>query len=272
MTDINYVYLVTGGTGGIGRATAAALATRRDGRVAIVGRDRSRTDAAAAQLSNETGGQVDPFVADLCDLDQVRGLAASVLDRYRRLDVLVNNAAVAFGPARVIFTTNHLAPFLLTSLLRERMVQTSGSRVVNVSSSMHRQVRVVPWQRLGVETDGVNQYQVSKLLSVLFTRALSHRLAGTGVTANAADPGFVRTGLGRGATGAFKLFLTLARPFQLSAAAGARTAVYLAVDPAIAGVTGGYFAKCRQVEPSPLAQDDQAAEQLWQLSERLTES
>src|SRR5262245_49290321 len=120
MTDIKHVYLVTGGTSGIGRATAAALAARGNCRVAIVGRDPSRTDAVAARLSNETGSQVDPFVAELSNLDQVRELAAGVLDRYERLDVLVNNAAVAFGPARVIFATNHLAPFLLTSLLRER--------------------------------------------------------------------------------------------------------------------------------------------------------
>jgi len=75
---------------------------------------------------------------------------------------------------------------------------------------MHRQVREIPWERLSVDTDGVNQYQVSKFLTVPFTRALAQRLAGSGVTANAADPGFVPTGLGRGATGAFKIFLTLA--------------------------------------------------------------
>lgn len=271
MTDMKYVYLVTGGTGGIGRATAAALAARRDGRVAIVGRDRARTEAAAAELSRETEGLVEPLVADLSDLDQVRALAATTLDRYERLDVLVNNAAVAAGPANVVLTTNHLAPFLLTDLLRDRMVQTGGSRVVGVASAMHRRVREIPWERLGEDTDKVNLYQVTKLLTVLFTRALAQRLAGTGVTANVADPGFVRTGLARGATGAVKVFLTLARPIQTDAATGAQTVVYLATDPAVAAVTGGYFAKCRPVEPSPLAQDEQAADRLWQLSERLTE-
>jgi retinol dehydrogenase-12 len=226
--------------------------------VAVVGRDRTKTETVAAQLSGPIGARVEPFVADLSRLDRVRLLAAEVLDRYDRLDVLVNNAAVAFGSAEEVFTTNHLAPFLLTNLLRDRLAHTTASRVVGVASSMHRQVREIPWDQLGVDTPGLNQYQMSKLLTVLFTRALARRLSGTGVTANAADPGFVRTGLGRGATGAFKIFLTLARPFQASAATGAQTVVYLAVDPAVADVTGGYFAKCRQVEPSQLARDDEA--------------
>jgi NAD(P)-dependent dehydrogenase (short-subunit alcohol dehydrogenase family) len=268
MTDIKHVYLVTGGTGGIGRATAAALAGRRDGTVVIVGRDAGRTAAAAADLTTSTGGTVEPLAADLSDLDDVRRLAAAVQDRYDRLDVLVNNAAVAFGPARTVFTTNHLAPFLLTGLLRDRLAATGGARVVGVSSSTHRQVRAVPWDRLGAE--GINQYPVSKLLTVLFTRGLARRLDGTGVTANAADPGFVRTGLGRGATGGFRILLTLTRPFQATPAAGARTVVQLAVDPDVAGVTGGYFVKGAAAEPSALARDDAAAERLWRLSEELT--
>ncbi len=245
------VYLVTGATGGIGLATATALAQRPDATVLVHGRSQERTEQVAAQLGAE------PLVADLSALDQVRRLAADVRSRYERIDVLVNNAALGFGPPEALFTVNHLAPFLLTNLLRAHL----SGRVVTVSSAVHRRVKAVDWDHLG-------DYSVTKLCNVWFTREFARRFPDAGVTANAADPGFVRTGLGRGATGSFKVFLTLSRPFQTAPEKGAQTSVFLATDPGVAAVSGGYFAKSAPVEPSDLAKDDAAAARLWELSEK----
>ena len=245
------VYLVTGATGGIGRETAKALARLPDSTVLVHGRSPERTAAVAAEVGGE------PFVADLSALDGVRRLADAVLARCDRIDVLVNNAGVIFAPPETVFTVNHLAPFLLTHLLREHVT----GRVVTVSSTVHRQVKTIDWDNLGT-------YAATKLCNILFTRALAARL--DGVVANAAHPGFVNTGLGRGASGSWKVFLLLARPFMTAPAKGAQTPIYVASDPAVAGLTGQFFAKCKPVEPSALARDDAAAERLWELSERLT--
>jgi len=245
------VYLVTGATGGIGLATATALAGLPGATVLVHGRSPRKAAAAAAQVGGE------PVMADLSSLDEVRRLADDVLARYDRIDVLVNNAGVIFDRPEIVFTVNHLAPFLLTNLLREHLT----SRVVTVSSSVHQQVKAIDWDNLGT-------YAATKLCNVLLTRSLAKRLAGVAV--NAAHPGFVNTGLGRGASGSWKVFLALARPFMTSPAKGARTPIYVASDPAVAGVTGRYFANCKPVEPSPVARDDAVAERLWTLSERLT--
>jgi NAD(P)-dependent dehydrogenase (short-subunit alcohol dehydrogenase family) len=215
------------------------------------------------------------LTADLSRLGQVRTLAARVHDRHDRLDVLVNNAGVAkFHPQLtpdglgVAFATNHLGPFLLTNLLLDLLKQSAPARVVTVSSDRHKQQRSVPWDDLEPGHDC--SYKASKLLNILFTYELARRLAGTGVTANCLSPGFVRTELGREATGAFRVFLRLARPFQSSPEAGAQTSVYLATSPAVTEVSGRYFEKCTPVEPSALSQDPAAAKQLWQLSTQLS--
>jgi retinol dehydrogenase 12 len=245
------VFLVTGATGGIGLATASALAALPGATVLVHGRSARKAAAAAAQIGGE------PVAADLSSLDEVRGLAEDVVARYDRIDVLVNNAGVIFERPEVVFTVNHLAPFLLTNLLRGHVT----GRVVTVSSTVHTQIKTIDWDNLGT-------YAATKLCNILFTRALAKRL--DGVTANAAHPGFVNTGLSRGASGSWKVFLALARPFMTSAAKGAQTPVYVASDPAVEGVTGQFFAKCRPVEPSAVARDDDVAEQLWTLSERIT--
>lgn len=279
MADVERVALVTGATSGIGRAAAARLVAAGY-RVVGVGRDRSRgTAAVEAWRGQVPGARVDVVIADLADPDAVRRLAAHVLDRYPRLDLLVHGAAVVrprreLTPAglEVTFATNHLAPFLLTALLRDRLTAGASARVVTVGSSAHRQVRAVPWDGLatGADFHRLRTYGVTKLLNVLFTTELARRLTGTGVTANCADPGFVRTALGRDATGAFGLFLRVARPFQASPDKGARTVVHLALSPDVRAVTGGYFANARPRAASDLATDPAVAARLWRLSEELT--
>ena len=219
--------------------------------------------------------RVEVLTADISHLGQVRALAAQVRDRYDRLDVLVNNAGVAkFRPELtpdglgVTFATNHLGPFLLTNLLLDQLRQSAPARVITVSSDRHKQQRTIPWDDLEPGRDCT--YKASKLLNILFTYELARRLVGTGVTANCLSPGFVRTDLGREATGAFRVFLRLSRPFQTSPEAGAQTSVYLATSPEVAEVSGRYFEKSTPAESSALSRDPAAAERLWQLSTQLS--
>jgi NAD(P)-dependent dehydrogenase (short-subunit alcohol dehydrogenase family) len=267
--------LVTGATSGIGKATAVRLA-ELGATVLAVARDRARGEQAAAAIRRRAPrAQVEVLTADISRLGQVRTLAAQVRDRYDRLDVLVNNAGVAkFRPELtpdglgVTFATNHLGPFLLTNLLLDQLRQSAPARVITVSSDRHKQQRTIPWDDLEPGRDCT--YKASKLLNILFTYELARRLVGTGVTANCLSPGFVRTELGREATGAFRVFLRLSRPFQTSPEAGAQTSVYLATSPEVAEVSGRYFEKSTPAESSALSRDPAAAERLWQLSTQLS--
>jgi retinol dehydrogenase 12 len=272
--------LVTGATSGIGKETALRLATL-GATVILLARDAARGATAKAEVqSREPLARVEVMTADLSSLSQVRRVAAEILAQRDRLDVLVNNAGV-ISPRRQLtpddglettFATNHLGPFLLTSLLRELLERSAPARVVTVSSAAHRQVRAIPWDDLprGAQSGQGQAYPLSKLANILFTAELARRLSGTGVTANCLHPGFVRTALGREVTGVLGAIMPLALRLVPGPATGARTPVYLASSPEVAGVTGGYFARCRPVQPSALARDDQAAARLWALSEDLT--
>ncbi|MET7403068.1 SDR family oxidoreductase [Dactylosporangium sp. NPDC005572] len=266
--------VVTGGTSGIGAETAVRLAAL-GATVVVVGRDAAAGEHVRRRA---TGGRVEVLTADLSSLADVRRLAEAVRSRYRRIDVLVNNAGViVHRPAlsadgfELTFATNHLGPFLLTRLLTESLERAAPARIVNVASAAHKQVRSIPWDELG-HGGPDRAYPLSKLLNVLFTAELARRLAGRGVTANCLHPGFVRTGLGRNVGGTIGAAVQLVLRFQPGAAAGARTPVYLASSPDLAGVTGGYFVNCRPARPSALARDPEAAARLWELSERMTGS
>jgi NAD(P)-dependent dehydrogenase (short-subunit alcohol dehydrogenase family) len=285
--------LVTGATSGIGKETALRLAAL-GAAVTIVARDEARGAAAAAEIRERVPrARVETLTADLSRPEQVRALAASVLDRSGRLDVLVNNAGVISLRGRltadgleVTFATNHLGPFLLTCLLRGLLERSAPARVVTVASAAHRQVRAIPWDDLArgaAAHDGPahsapahaapagngQAYAVSKLLNILFTAELARRLAGTGVTANCLHPGFVRTALGREVTGIPGAAVRLALSLRPGPAVGARTSVYLASSAEVADVSGGYFVKSRLSQPSALARDAAAAARLWALSAEL---
>jgi retinol dehydrogenase 12 len=270
--------LVTGASSGIGKETARQLAML-GATVVMVARDAARGAAAGAEITARVPlAQVEVITADLSSLAQVRRLAGDVLGRHGRLDALVNNAGV-ISPHRQLtddglettFATNHLGPFLLTNLLRGLLERSAPARVVTVSSAAHKQVRAIAWDDLprGRQSGQGQAYAVSKLLNILFTAELASRLAGTGVTANCLHPGFVRTSLGRDVTGVLGTVLPLILRMRPGPATGARTPVYLASSPEVAGVTGRYFVNCKPAEPSALAKDTQAAARLWSLSEDL---
>lgn len=274
--------VVTGGNSGMGFETAAALATM-GARVLVTARNADKGRAAIAALAQRTGGEgrCQLVVFDLADLSSVRRGAAEILDVAPRLDVLVNNAgAVLSERAETVdgleatFATNHLGPFLLTNLLLERIRASGPSRIVNVASTAHAVARQgIPFDDLQSEHRyaGMRVYGQSKLANILFTLELARRLEGSGVTANSLHPGTVRTGYGADgdARGLLALGIKIASPFFLSPAKGARTSIYLASSPEVAGVSGEYFVKCRPKEPRRWAQDPDAARRLWQVSEEL---
>jgi retinol dehydrogenase-12 len=270
------VCVVTGATSGIGKATATALATM-GAQVVLVGRDRARTEAAAAQIGASAAVPPKAEICDLASMGQVRTLAGR-LASLERIDVLINNAGLVLGDRRVtgdgfehVFAVNHLAPFLLTNLLLPKLTGSAPARVVTVTSDAHSAARLDlddPGQEHG--WDSWRSYANSKLANILFTRELARRLDGTGVTANCAHPGVVRTGFGREGKPLLRLGTTLARPFFLSPERGADTIVYLASSPDVAGQTGGYYVKRQRREPSAAARDDAAARKLWDISEKMT--
>lgn len=272
------ICLVTGATSGIGEAVTTMLAAR-GARVLAVARAAERGDAALTRIHRRVpDAQVEMLVADLSVLTQVADLASQVIARAGRLDVMILNAGVA-RPRReltpdgfeVDFATNHLSPFLLTQRLRDLLCASAPARIVTVSSSAHRHVKHVDLDDLatGRNFQHLHTYSATKLLTVLFTTELARRLAGTGVSVNAADPGFVRTGLGRDAAGGFGLFLKIIRPFQRSSTRGAATPLYLATSPEVAGASGGYFANNHPAKTGPLAQDRATAQRLWDFSDEL---
>ncbi len=278
--------LVTGATGGIGRATAAALA-ERGLRVLLVARDRARGEDAAREAAARAraagrGGSAEALVADLSRQADVRRLAGEVRGRLDRLDVLVNNAGAVFDRRRLTadgveatFALNHLAYFLLTAELlaplRAAGGATGDARVVVVASNAHEAPRALPLDDLQGERRWApfRAYAVSKLANVMFAYALARRLAGTGVAANALHPGVVASGFGAGTGGAFGWLFRLGRPLFRSPERGAQTSVYLAADPAIRGATGGYYKDCRPTRSSAASRDVAAQEALWAESERL---
>src|SRR5689334_21860389 len=246
--------LVTGATGGIGKATAIGLA-RLGARVGITGRDKVRAEAAAADIRAVTNNAaVDAFAADLSSQTQVRRLAREVLDRYSRLDVLVNNVGGFWAHRHVTadglehtFALNHLAPFLLTMLLLDRLKASAPARIVTVASGAHTAGRLDFNYLQGEQKySGQRAYNASKLANVMFTYELARRLHGSEVTATVLHPGVVRTAFGAEDQSVFfRLMLPLMRPFMKTTAEGAATSIYLASSAQAAGVTGQYFANSK---------------------------
>ena len=269
--------LVTGGTGGIGRATAMGLAMMGV-HLGITGRDRGRTEQAAAEIRAASGGQVDMFVADLSSQSEVRRLADEVLQACPRLDVLVNNVGGYWNTRHVTadglertFALDYLAPFLLTNLLLDRLKQSAPARVVTVASNAHTTGRIdfddLQSERSYSGSRGDSQ---SKLGNVLFTYELARRLQATSVTANALHPGVVSTSFGAEDPGGVqRLFVPFVRPFLKTPVQGAATSILLASSPDLEQVSGRYFANSKPKRSSKASYDQTAAARLWQVSAEL---
>jgi NAD(P)-dependent dehydrogenase (short-subunit alcohol dehydrogenase family) len=266
------VVLITGATRGIGAAAAVELA-RQGAEVALVGREPARVAAAAYAARKVASAPVHEHVADLARMDEVRRLADEVLERHPRLDVLANNAGAMFTSRQVTpdgfeqtLALNHLAPFLLTALLRERL---AGGRVVTTASAAHGSAEL-DLDDLGFERRSfaaMKVYGTSKLMNILFTRDLARRAPE--LTATCFHPGVVRTGFGKNDGVLYRAGLTLIGPFLRSPARGARSLVWLALAPEAASLSGAYVVDEKVLNPSAAARDDVLAEGLWERTEAL---
>ena len=268
--------LVTGANTGIGKWTAIGLA-ERGASVVIHSRNPEKGRAAQDDIRRRSGSSdVELLLADFSSLAEVRRLAAEVLERYPRLDVLVNNAGLISGRRaestdgyELTFAVNHLAPFLLTNLLLDRIVASAPARIVTVSSRAHLR-SAIDFDDLDLRRgyQAMDAYGRSKLANVLFTRELARRLEGTGVTANCLHPGVVRSDFGSSGDlgGVMGAGWAVMQPFLLSPKQGADTSIHLASSPDVAGISGEYFDRRRVARTSTHARDMAAAARLWQVS------
>ena len=272
------VVLITGGTSGIGKAAARALAGM-GATVVITGRNEERGKRALQEIREESGNDgVELILADLTVQDEVRRLAEELRERHNQLEVLVNNAGLVLSERtetpdgiETQLAINHLAPFLLTNLLLDLLKESAPSRIVTVSSDAHR------WAKIDLDDlqsrkryRGMQVYGKTKLANIMFTYELAERLEGTGVTANCMHPGGVNTNFGNNQGGPMNLLFRIFKPFMRSPEQGADTLIYLASSPEVKGMTGKYLADRKVKAASDAAYDETTRKRLWEASEELT--
>ena len=271
------IALVTGASAGIGLYTALGLA-RAGFRVIMAGRDATRTDRARRLVAERSNSEsVETALADFANLAAIRGLADTVLARHGRLDVLVNNAGFIAQHYResqdgyeLTIAVNHLAPFLLTNLLLDRLLASAPSRVITVASQAHRGARLDLATFVGPQDwSPLKAYGRSKLCNILFTRALAKRLQGSGVVAATLHPGVIATKIGDTAGIVSGFGWRLLKPFLASPEKGAQTTLFLATIADPTPFHGAYLIDSKTAQPDANALDDDLAEQLWTESARL---
>jgi NAD(P)-dependent dehydrogenase (short-subunit alcohol dehydrogenase family) len=275
--------LVTGATAGIGLVTARELA-RMGARVVGVGRNAQKSAAIAAQIRQETGNpNVEYLLADLSVQADIRQLAEKFRAKYDQLHILVNNAGGFFmkrhetaDGLEMTFALNHLSYFLLTNLLLDELKASARAdasvRIVNVSSGANFGGQINFDDLQGVRHyAGWSAYSMSKLANVMFTYALARRLDGSGVSANCLHPGFVASNFAKNNGKLYNIAMSLMKPLTISPEKGARTSLYLATSPEVAGITGKYFDdKQRNVSSAKVSYDEAQQEKLWEVSAQLT--
>ena len=266
--------VVTGASSGIGQAAAVELA-RRGFVVVAMGRDVGRLERVAKAIEKAAGEPpAKPLQADFASLGEVRRTAAELLERHEHIDVLVNNAGVWMGRRELTpdgyettFAVNHLAPFLLTNLLLDRLRASAPARIVTTSSGAHYSGRIDFSDLQGERSfSGWQAYCDSKLANVLFTQELARRLEGTRVTANCLHPGVIRSRLGRTGSLPVRLAWNAVNPFFRSPKAGGRAIAHLATSSEAAEVSGAFFVGTR---PRTAKGDPHTAESLWEASSEL---
>ena len=271
------VIVITGATSGIGQVAAEALAAQ-GARIVLVARDPRRAERTLARLRSVGPTMAHKaHIADLSRLAETRQVGERIAAEEPRIDVLINNAGNIFIERGVTadglertFALNHMAYFVLTHALRERLIASAPARIVNTASNAHRG-NALDFDDLQFQRGfrGLTAYARSKLANILFTRELARRLAGTGVTANCLHPGFVSTGIGQRDGGLFAIMVRMSMLFARTPEQGASTIVYLATSPDVAAASGGYYADCRQAVQTHAAQNDDDARRLWEESLRL---
>ncbi len=272
------VCLVTGATSGIGRVTARELA-QMDATVVAVGRNRQKGEETVAEIKRRSANDKVEFMqADLSSQESIRDLARTFTDKYDQLQVLVNNAGGVFSKREttvdgleMTFALDHLAYFLLTTLLLPVLERSAPARIINVSSGAQGTGKIDFDDLQGAKRySGWRAYSQAKLANVLFTYELARRLQGTGVTANCLHPGFVATGFAQNNSGALQALIKAGQVFAISPEKGAETSVFLASSPLVEGVSGKYFANKKDKKSAKQSYDESAARRLWDVSAQLT--
>ena len=276
---INKVCVVTGATSGIGKATATALALK-GASVVIVGRNVNKCITTVNKMKSQTGNTLVNYICtDLSDLNQVRNLSIILKQKHPHIDVLINNAGAYFRSRHLSadgyemnLALNYLGPFLLVSLIIDILKQSNQARIINVSSNAHFKAKInLDDLQSSHRFEGFEPYAQSKLALLLFTYELARRLKNTHITVNALHPGLVATNFGLN-NGLFRFYLRrLLKRGEISAEEGAKTSIYLATNPDLNTVTGGYFIDQQQAKSSVDSYDHDLAKDLWKISEKLTD-
>ena len=265
------VVVITGATSGIGEVAARRLAGM-GARIVLVARDKTRGEAALAGLrSGGAGNSHSIHYGDLSRISEMKRVAQEISAAQPRIDVLINNAGAMFGSRQLTednlertFAINHMAYFVLTQGLRERLLASAPARIVNTASAAHQGAKLdFDDLQAAHGFSPMRAYGRSKLCNILFTRELARRLSGKGVTANCLHPGFVATRFGDGSGGILSGVVRVAKLFAISPQQGAQTIVYLASAPEVANVSGGYYYKCLPAQPTTEARNDEDAKRLW---------
>jgi NAD(P)-dependent dehydrogenase (short-subunit alcohol dehydrogenase family) len=263
--------IITGATSGIGEIAAIHLAAQ-GARIIFTARDQARADVTLAKLKRANPKAEHAFhLADLSTLSEMKRIGTE-LAREPQIDVLVNNAGALFNKRQetadgleMTFAVNHMAYFIITNLLLGKL--RPGARIITTASGAHRGAKLNfddLQSRRGYI--GFPVYSRSKLCNILFNRELARR-APAGVTANSLHPGFVATRFGDNSGGLMRTVLKLAKPIgAISPEEGAKTIIYLASSPEVAGVSGEYFYKCKITTPTAEARNDADARKLWEVS------
>ncbi len=271
-------FIITGANTGIGKITAKELA-RQGAQVFLACRSQSKTAPVVAEIKAETGNEQVEFIAlDLSDLASVRACAETLLARAPKIHGLINNAGVVAKRGsstkdgyEMTFGTNHLGHYLLTRLLMDRIKQTGGARIVNVSSASHYRAKNIDWTAVQKPTKtvvGLREYEVSKLANVLFTKELARRLEGTDVTAYAVHPGVVATDAWRRIPPPFRWLI---KRFMITPEQGAQSSLVCATSPDLATQSGRYYtAGGKEKRPNKAADDVELASTLWTKSAEWT--
>jgi NAD(P)-dependent dehydrogenase (short-subunit alcohol dehydrogenase family) len=273
--------VITGATNGIGLAAATELA-RRGADLTLVARSEARAADAVRQIkgASKSAAQVDVVLADLASQASIRHLAAELLARYSTIQVLINNAGAIYATRQMsddgielTWAVNHLAPFLLTTLLLDRLKASAPARIVTTSSDAPKGA-VIPFDDLDGTRSwggaGFTRYGQTKLANILFTTELARRLEGTAVSANCFHPGFVRTGFNRNNGVLMRLGMAISSPFARTPQKGAQTLVWLVDSEEAGAFSGQYFFDLHPLAPSTAAQDAETAAHLWKVSEQQT--
>jgi NAD(P)-dependent dehydrogenase (short-subunit alcohol dehydrogenase family) len=271
--------VVTGGTSGIGEVAALRLA-EKGARIVLIARDQTRAAATLVKLKNANPSAAHAaHYGDLSALAEMKRVAGEVAAAEPRIDVLVNNAGAVFLSRKtsvdgleMTFATNHMAYFVVTNILLDRLKATPGARIVSTASDAHRSGKL-DFDDLQSEKSygSFRVYGTSKLCNILFTRELARRLDGADVTANCLHPGFVGTRFGQ--NNASNIFTKLLRDavmsLGISPEEGAKTIIHLASSPDVATISGEYFYKCKVAEPTAAAQNDADGKRLWDVSAKI---